>query len=237
MQRVLILQHVWENPEGQIGTILRSYDIAHEVVCVETEPLPDPTAYAAIVAFGGTQHVYQEEKYPYFEREKALIRQAVEQNIPLLGICLGGQLLASALGAVVKQHSLTEIGFFDIPFTEAGKNDPLLQGLPGYQKVFHWHEDTFDLPASGVLLATNEYTDNQAFRYGRRAYGLQYHIEVTLEMLDTWLHHPDLQNDEFDERFIDTVTRIDREKYIHFPTYQKHTSRLFDNFLKISELI
>jgi len=237
MERVLVLQHVWENPEGYVGAVLRMHHIAYDVVCVETEPLPDLTNYAAIIAFGGTQHVYEDHKYGYFEQEKALLRQAVAQDIPVLGVCLGGQLLASALGAEVRQHSITEIGFFEIPFTSAGKTDPLFQGLPGYQKVFHWHEDTFDLPAGAVLLASNEHTENQAFRYGRHAYGLQYHIEVTPDMLDTWLHHPDLQPDEEEGHYLDTITSIEQNQHRHFATYQAHTWTLCENFLMISGLI
>src|SRR5260370_1029739 len=174
MRRVLILQHDWAVHKGYIGDILAEHDIVYDVVDVAKETLPDPTIYAAIIALGGTQHVYESDEYPYFTQEKAMIRLAVEQDIPFLGICLGSQLLASALGAVVKKHTTPEIGFFEVPFTGEGETDPLYKGLSGYQKVFHWHGDTFDLPSGAVLLATNEHTKNQAFRYGHCAYGVQY---------------------------------------------------------------
>ena len=155
MQKVLILQHMQENPKGFVGNLLDEYHITHEVIDVEKEALPDPTNYTAIIAFGGDQHVYDEHLYPYFTAEKVLLQQIIKQNIPFLGICLGGQLLAAALGGQVKLHTMTELGFFDVQLTEEGKRDPLFAGMPGYQKVFHWHEDTFDFPAAAVLLATS----------------------------------------------------------------------------------
>ncbi|MBV9228319.1 MAG: type 1 glutamine amidotransferase [Chloroflexi bacterium] len=237
MKRVLILQHEWDNPSGLVGEILQEYHIASDTIHVRNAPIPESIAYDAIVAFGGSQHVYEEDKYPYFTQEKTIIRQAVEQDIPYLGICLGGQLLAGALNSPVRQHSMTELGFFTVHMTEAGKADPLYAGLPGYQTVFHWHADTFDIPAGAILLATNENTENQAFRYGPRAYGLQYHIEVTPEMLDTWLYHPDLKESIIGTIGIDGYTTIERERPIHYPTYEAHTRIIFKNFLRISGLI
>src|SRR5690349_12390978 len=139
MKRVLALQHVWDDPAGYLGELLQEYRIAYNVVHVETEPLPDPTTYDAVLAFGGFQHTNDDDKHPYFVREKQWLRKTIEQEIPLLGICLGGQLLAHVLGGSVKRHSLTEIGFTEVQFTESGKADPLYEGLPGYQEVFQWH--------------------------------------------------------------------------------------------------
>jgi len=245
MKRVLILQHDGTDRKGYVGDILEEYGIAHDVVHVAEETLPDPTTFGAIIALGGIQHVYESDKYPYFTQEKVLMRRAVEQDIPFLGICLGSQLLASSLGTVVKEHTTPEIGFFEVPFTREGQSDPLYKGLPGYQKVFHWHEDTFDLPSGAVLLATNEHTKNQAFRYGHRAYGVQYHIEVTPQMLATWI---DLYRNEVPPELLDsrhhysdlhgdTTATIDKGQNSHFSMYHAHTRKMFENFLSISELI
>ncbi len=211
MKRVLALQHVWECPTGALGEILQEHGIDCDTVNVEEEALPDPGVYDAIIAFGGSQHVYQEEKHPYFMQEKGLIRSAVEQDIPYLGICLGGQL-----------H---------------GRKDPLFAGLPGYQKVFHWHEDAFDIPAGGILLATSETTENQAFRYGRCAYGLQYHIELNPDLLDLWLGHPEFKQSIIDIVGIDAYSNIERERHTHYVTYREHTRIMFENFLRIGRLI
>lgn len=222
---------------GYVGEILQEHTLSSDVVKVWEEPLPDFSPYGAIIAFGGVQHVYEEEKYPYFAAEKVMLRQVIEQDVPFLGICLGGQLLASVLGATVQRHTLTEFGFYEIALTEEGKKDPLYQGLPDYEKVFHWHEDTFDLPQGAVLIATNENTRNQAFRYGPRAYGLQYHIELVPAMLDDWLRHSGSERDIIDTVGIGTYNALTLERPIHFPVYHAHTRIVLENFLRISGLI
>ena len=234
-KRVLALLHVWDDPTGYLGEILEEHAIACDVVNVETEAIPDPTTYNALIIFGGIQHVYEgDQRYPYFVQEKTLLRKAVEHELPILGICLGGQLLAHVLGAEVKRHTLTEIGFFDVPLTSEGRDDPLYQGLPGYQKVFHWHEDIFDLPQGAVLLAETTSTKNQAFRYGACAYGLQYHIELTPGMLDTWLRYPDYKKEIVRTSGPAVLTEIERDVPKCYPIYREHTRILFENFLKIS---
>ena len=235
MKRVLTVQHIWDDPPGYLGEIMQEHDIAYEIIKVEEVPIPDPSLYDALIILGGPQHAY--DKYPYLAREKELLRIVVEQDIPYLGICLGAQLLASALGAHVTRHSITEIGFFEVQLTDEGKKDPLFQGLPGYQQVIHWHEDIFDIPRGGIRLATSTGTPNQAFRIGRQAYGLQYHIELTPEMLDTWLWHHDYMKEIMRAVGPDAPERIERDRAKRYPTYREHTCIVFENFLKMSELI
>jgi len=222
---------------GLLGEILQERGLPCDVVNVEQATLPDPTSYDAIIALGGPQHVYDIDKHHYFIQEKALIRRAIEHDIPFLGICLGGQLLAAALGGSVSHHTLTEIGFYDVPLTAAGQQDPLFIGLPGYQKVFHWHEDAFELPPQSTLLATNKTTSNQAFRYGSHAYGLQYHIELNSELFDLWLELPEFQQEIIATIGADAYTNIQQERFTYYQIYHNHTSILFENFLKISGLI
>jgi GMP synthase (glutamine-hydrolysing) len=129
------------------------------------------------------------------------------------------------------------MGFYEISLTEEGKKDPLYQGLSGSQIVFHWHEDTFDLPAGAVLLARNGSTTNQAFRYGKRAYALQYHIELDSEMLDNWLYHCGLQRDIIDRFGGEVYHSFTEQLSTSFATYHAHTRIVLENFLRISELI
>jgi GMP synthase-like glutamine amidotransferase len=222
---------------GYLGELLQEHNISYDLVDVETDPIPDSTPYHALIVFGGFQHANDDHKYPYFFQEKILLRRAIEQDKPFLGICLGGQLLAHVLGAAVKRHSMTEIGFFDVPFTDEGQKDPLYEGLPGYQKVFQWHEDTFDLPAGAVRLATNHNTENQAFRFGRHAYGLQYHIELNPQMLDTWLHYPAFKQDIINTLGAEAYDTLEREQAAQYPVYRAHTRIMFENFLRISKLL
>lgn len=237
MKKVLILQHMRENPKGLVGNLLDEYAIDYDVIDVEKERLPDPLYYAAIITFGGDQHVYDDHLYPYFSQEKTLIRQAIEHAIPFLGLCLGGQLLAATLGGQVKRHSMTEVGFFEVQLTEAGEHDALFAGLPGYQKVFHWHEDTFDLPSEAVLLATSENTENQAFRYGPSAYGLQYHIELDDATLNTWLYEPSMRESMLATLGLEGYQALEKERSRQMPIYQEHTRIVVQNFLRSSGLI
>lgn len=237
MKRILALQHIWDDPPGYLGEIMQEHAILCEIVNVAQTPIPDPAQYDAVIALGGPQHANADEKYPYFVQEKAILRKVIEQDIPYLGICLGGQLLAHVLGAPVTQHTLTEIGFFEVQLTDEGKADPLFQGLPGHQQVIHWHQDVFDIPQRAVRLATSENTPNQAFRFGKRAYGLQYHIELTPHMLDTWLQYPDYKKEIVKTLGQDAPGLIERDRPSCYPIYREHTRILFENFLKISKCV
>ncbi len=234
MARVLALQHIRDDHPGLLGEMMQEYGIECESVNVEEEPIPALDGYSALISLGGAQHAYDDVKYPYFVAEKAVLRHVVEQDIPFLGICLGGQLLADAMGATVGLHSMTEVGFFEVQLTEEGKSDPLFRGLPDNQQVFQWHEDVFDIPDEGIKLATDEHTPNQAFRIGRRAYGVQYHIELTPLMIDTWLHFPEFMEAIVKVSGPEALHEIERDLITRYPTYVEHSRIVFKNFLRIS---
>jgi GMP synthase (glutamine-hydrolysing) len=237
MKRILALQHTWDDPPGHLGEIMEEYGIACDVVDVEKEPIPvDPAVYDAVISLGGPQQASDDEKYPYLAAEKVFILKAVEQDMPYLGICLGAQLLAHALGAPVTRHHMTEVGFYQVQLTEEGKADAFFQGLPGYQEVVHWHEDSFALPGGSVRLATSENTLNQAFRFGRRAYGLQYHIELTPAMLDTWLRYPAYRQEIIKIMGPDWPDLVEKERLTLYPILREHSRIVFENFLKIGGL-
>lgn len=237
MKRVLALQNYWDDPPGYLGEIMQEHDIPCDIVNVEKDAFPDPARYRAVIALGGPQNANAHDKYPYLLREKELLRVVVEQDIPYLGICLGGQLLASALNALVTRHHMTEVGFFTVELTDEGKKDPLFQGLPGYQQVIHWHEDTFALPGGAIKLASSENTANQAFRVGHRAYGLQYHIEVTSDMFDIWFGEEDLMLNMSQAIEPAVLEQVKRDRLTHYQLYLEHSRIVFENFLKISECL
>ena len=237
MKRALFLYHAWNNHAALVGTILDEHHIAYDTIDIEKEPVSDLSEYAAVPAKSDHQNLYERARYPYFIQEEEQIRLLVEKDIPYLGICLGGQLLADALGVQPRQHTLTEIGFGNVQFTHEGKHDPLFAGLPGWQRVFNWHEDTFDLPSGAIRLATNDATENQAFRYGQRAYGLQYHIELDEHAFDNWLHHPSTKGQLLSELGEDGYTALEKAYLREFELYQEHTRILMNNFLRISNLL
>lgn len=215
---------------------MQEHSIPNDVVNIEDSPLPAPTDYSAIIALGGPQHLYTDGNRPYFLQEKAVIRRAIEEDIPFLGICLGGQLLAQALHAPIMRHTLTELGFFEVQLTDEGAVDPLFQDLPGYQLVFQWHMDIFDIPKGAVHLATGKHTFNQAFRFGRSAYGLQYHIELLPEMIDRWITLPAFKQEVIKILGPEAPEMLTEQQSKYYPLYREHSRILFENFLKISKL-
>ncbi len=130
--------------------------------------------------------VNDEDEHPWLRDEKRLIREAVEAGVPFWGACLGVQLLASSLGASVHRGEVPEVGVLEVRLTDEGRDDPVFAGLPASFPTLQWHSDTFDLPDGAVRLASSPAYPNQAFRYGRSAYGVQFHVEVSSDMAEEW---------------------------------------------------
>lgn len=133
-----------------------------------------------LIVMGGPMSAYEDGAHPWLGREKAFIRDAIAAGKAVLGICLGAQLIADVIGGRAYRNSHEEIGWFPVRLTEEGKRSPMLRGLPDEIVPMHWHGDTFDLPASAVRLAQSNATPNQAFEFGGRTLGLQFHVEWSL---------------------------------------------------------
>jgi GMP synthase (glutamine-hydrolysing) len=185
---VLILRHMPHEPGGTLETALTDAGLAFGYVDLFREvPARLPLDEAAgLIVLGGAMNVDQTDQYPFLIRDVQWIEQALSRKLPTLGICLGAQLLAKTLGAKVYPGRRKEIGWYPIELTAAAAEDPLL-AQSGVQTVFQWHGDTFDLPTGTIHLARSAVCENQAFRYGQSAYGLQFHIEMTAGMIEDWL--------------------------------------------------
>ena len=151
------------------------------------EPIPE-TGWNGLVVLGGPMSA--NDPLPGLKDELGVIQKALAAEMPILGICLGSQLIAKALGARVHRNQELEIGWAPVQFTEAGLADPVFQGIHSPETFFHWHGETFDLPAGCEWLAWSDRTRHQAFRHGRKVYGLQFHPEVTPEMIADWSAQP-----------------------------------------------
>ena len=189
--RALVLQHIACEPPGVFEDVLieRGAQI-HRVELDEGERLPDWRDVDLIVAMGGPMSVNDEDEHPWLVEEKRLIREAVQAGIGYWGACLGVQLLASALGARVYTGAVPEVGMLPVTLTDEAMGDPVLGGLPRELPSLQWHGDTFDLPDGAVLLASSPAYPHQAFRYGRAAYGVQFHVEVTGDIARQWAEVP-----------------------------------------------
>lgn len=148
--------------------------------------LPEIGQISALIVLGGAMGANDEHKHPFLVKVKQLLRQVVAAGIPCLGICLGGQLLAAALGGAVVSRRWEELGVLDVNLTAEGKADLLFTGISPEFTTFQWHHDSFDIPAGGDLLAHSAACPHQAFRVGDSAWGLQFHPEVTAEIIRDW---------------------------------------------------
>jgi GMP synthase (glutamine-hydrolysing) len=155
-------------------------------------PPHDPRDYAAVLSFGGAMHVDQEREHPWLGEEKALLADLLERGVPLLGVCLGAQLLAEAAGAPVRRARVPEIGWHEVKTTQEAAGDPLLAALAPRFDALHWHSYEFQLPGEAVALARTE-SCLQAFRLGAAAWAIQFHAEVTLSDFESWID--DYRND------------------------------------------
>lgn len=145
----------------------------------QDQPLPKTDAFDLLVVMGGPMSTHESKRYPWLARELPFIRDAIDGGKAVLGICLGAQLIAAALGARVYPNEQREIGWFDIERTEAAAGQSIVNCLPPRMKVFHWHGDTFDLPAGALRIARSAACLNQGFVFGDRVVGLQFHLETT----------------------------------------------------------
>jgi GMP synthase-like glutamine amidotransferase len=189
MKKILILKHVPQEGPGTIGARLRERGVGCVTVELgQGEHCPESLdGYAGLVVMGGPMNVYEETQFPFLANEDRLIKQALQAQVPFLGICLGAQLLAKAAGARVYKAPIEEIGWFVVSLTTAGAANPLFRGVDRNLMVFQWHGDTFDVPAGGQLLATATQCPAQAFKTGPVAYGLQFHVETDSGIINEWL--------------------------------------------------
>ncbi|NOY65398.1 MAG: type 1 glutamine amidotransferase, partial [Nitrospirae bacterium] len=185
--------------------------------------------YTHLVIMGGPMAVYEMDRYPYLKDEAKLIEDFVKKGRAVLGVCLGAQMLAHVLGARVYPGEVKEIGWFKVELTEEGLNDPAIKELEidgsGRAEVFQWHGDTFDLPEGAKRIASSEAYPNQAFVYNNNVYALQFHIEVTPEIIRQWFEH-----DEDTDRALEMVRHAEEI----FKDYLQRAMGFYRNFFQSS---
>ena len=191
MKPVLIVTHLPDRADGLVRACLEEAGCA-VIECnpADAEPLPETSEISGVVSLGGRQSATRVDADPFLAAETELMAQALERDIPVLGMCLGAQLLAVATGGRVRAAGHMNAGWPDLELLPAGHSDPVFGGFPARLPVLKWHEDIIDLPPGAVELATTPGPGAALFRVGSRGWGSQAHVELTPAMLDGWLTDP-----------------------------------------------
>jgi len=199
---VRVLQHVAPEGPGRIASALEKTGFALETTRIDLgEAVPGALDGAsALVVMGGPMGVYEANQYAHLLAEQKLIEKALRDAVPVLGVCLGAQLLASTLGARVYPGTRKEIGWFPLTLTKAALTDGLFASAPGSFWALHWHGDVFDLPSDAVSLARSDLTLHQAFRFEKNTYGFLFHLEAGVDHVRamTSTFATDLATDDID---------------------------------------
>jgi len=237
MRKLLVFQHVATEPLGHLDPLLRAAGFRIRFVNFGREPnaQPDARRYDGLVVLGGPMNVDQVEQFPHLATELAVIRETVTAGKPMLGICLGGQLLADAMGGHVHPNPVPEIGWYRLHTRPAAHDDRLFRHFERTPRhVFQWHAYAFRPPAGAVPLAWTRGCRHQAYRLGDHAWGLQFHLEADAPMIDRWLHLPSGRS-EIEQHWDDQrrIERIRTATRLHLPATRALSDRLFGEFIQL----
>jgi GMP synthase (glutamine-hydrolysing) len=238
MSRLLVFQHVAAEPLGTLDPLIRRRGHRVRYVNFERHPDHEPNVdrYRGLIVLGGPMNVEEHERRAHLRAEMRAIERMLHQGKPVLGICLGAQLLAHVLGARVERHETPEIGWHRLHTTAQGREDALLGVLGDELPVFQWHSYRFGIPHGAVHLARTASCEPQAFRYGENAYGFQFHLEMDQHLIERWLAHPayraELQALLGDDPSADDPAQaILTQTRDHIATMQDHADQVFNRFL------
>jgi GMP synthase (glutamine-hydrolysing) len=238
--KILVFQHVPYEPLGTLDPLLKEAGFRIRYINFGRDPEVRPALdkYAAVIILGGPMNCDQIDRHPNLITEVAVIREAVARDMSVLGICLGAQLLAKALGGSVTRNRSREIGWHDVDLTESGGGDAVLSTFASRQQVFQWHEDGIRLPDDPriVHLASSPLSEVQAFRYREHAYGFQFHLEVDSQLIDRWLTVPDNQHVLHDERDRVDPNEIRRQTGQRIGALQALSARTFSRWIDRFEM-
>jgi GMP synthase (glutamine-hydrolysing) len=238
MSRLLVFQHVAAEPLGTLDPLIRRRGHRVRYVNFERHPDHEPNVdrYRGLIVLGGPMNVEEHERRAHLRAEMRAIERMLHQGKPVLGICLGAQLLAHVLGAPVRRNHVPEIGWHRLQTTPEGRADDVIGALGAEAPVFQWHSYRFEIPSGAVHLARTPTCEPQAFRHGDNAYGFQFHLEMDERLIERWLAHPTYR-DELRALTPSTHAGHDPAEAIlaqtreHIASMQAHADAVFNRFL------
>jgi GMP synthase (glutamine-hydrolysing) len=235
MSRILVFQHVAAEPLGTLDPLIRrrGHRIRFTNFDRDPEAQPNVDRYRGLIVLGGPMNVEDQATRTHLKTELLAIERMLEQGKPVLGICLGAQLLAHVLGAPVRKHHQPEIGWYRLQPTAACAADPVLAPLAQAAPVFQWHRYSFEVPQGAQHLARTDTCEQQAFRWGDNAYGFQFHLEMDVPLIERWLANP-VYRQELAELGHDTSEAAIRAQTVeHIQAMQIRADAVFNNFLDL----
>jgi GMP synthase (glutamine-hydrolysing) len=235
MSKILVFQHVPHEILGTLDPLLRGSGFRIKYVNFGRNPDAKPRldGYRGLVILGGPMNVDQTDRYKHLKTEIDLILKAISKELPVLGICLGAQLISKALGSEVKNNREVEIGWYDLSPTVDGEKDLLLYHLNKKEKIFQWHGDTFEIPKGALHLAASPKCNNQAFRFGSNVYGFQFHLEVDQKMIERWLEVPNNKREIENSGGKIDPTNIREETIVYIDRLKQLSKLVFGEFVKL----
>ena len=235
MPRLLVFQHVAAEPLGTLDPLIRARGHRIRFVNFDREPdaQPDVDRYRGLVVLGGPMNVEDQAARPHLRTELRAIERMLAQGKPVLGICLGAQLLAHALGARVERNPTPEIGWYPLHLTDAGRSDPVLSHLGEGTPIFQWHGRRFDIPPGASHLAESDACAQQAFRHGDNAYGFQFHLEMDQALVERWLANPDYRDELAASGLAHDADAIREHTRRHIAGMQRNAAAVFNAFLDL----
>ena len=235
--RLLVFQHLSVEHPGVFRDFMREDSIEWQAVELDQgEPIPDLSDYDGLWAMGGPMDVWEEEQYPWLKAEKAAIREAVvDRQMPFLGVCLGHQLLADALGGIVGPASAPEVGIYEVEKTAAGEKSPFLIDLPNTMKCLQWHGAEVQRPPTGAsVLATNAACAVQGLSFGEKALSTQYHTEISTVTIAEWASIPAYRAALEKTLGPNALDKFEAETNAHLTLLTQSARRLFNNWKTIA---